>query len=145
MKSNNSSALNVTQRIPSQPMGESKSTYQPPRRRSPSKLTATLNAQLQRRPSPLINQEFSTPLKASTLHAQPNRRPVPRMGTKSHPRGLQISGGTFETTSESNNTICRLSPQSSESSSPSSSSSSGCEDSTIGKFSSIFSQHLNLY
>ncbi|KAM7533247.1 hypothetical protein Aperf_G00000124230 [Anoplocephala perfoliata] len=130
-KSNNSSTLTVTQKT-LQPTGESASTHRLPfRRRSPSVLTATLNAQYQSRISPLMIQNFSTSLKAITIQQQPNRRLVPKMGTKSHPRGVQLSLGTCETTTEANNITCRISPQPSESSSHSSSSSSGCEDSTI--------------
>lgn len=113
---NNQSMIATSQRKPPQPMEGSKSMNQTFQRRSPSMLTTTLNS------SPLTVQQIPIP-------TQTNRRPVPRMGTKSHPRGAQIPLGPCE-----NGIGSRLSPNLPECSThSSSSSSSGCEDSTLGK------------
>nr|CDS27769.1 expressed conserved protein [Hymenolepis microstoma] len=110
----NHSMITTPQRKQSQPMEGSKSTSQTPNRKSPAILTATLST------SPLTVQQIPTPTQA-------NRRPVPRMGTKSHPRGVQLPLDPCENGMES-----RLSPNVPECSAHSTSSSSGCEDSTLG-------------
>ncbi|VUZ46596.1 unnamed protein product, partial [Hymenolepis diminuta] len=111
---NNQSMIATPQRKPPQPMEGSKPMNQTLQRRSPSMLNTTLN-------SSLTVQQISIP-------TQTNRRPVPRMGTKSHPRGAQTPLGSCE-----NGIGSRLSPNLPECSThSSSSSSSGCEDSTLG-------------
>ncbi|VDO02145.1 unnamed protein product [Rodentolepis nana] len=105
----------ISQRKKSQPMEGSKSINQTPNRKSPAILTPILST------SPLTVQQIPT-------QTQTNRRSVPRMGTKSHPRGVQQPSDPGENGIES-----RLSPNVPEFSVHStSSSSSGCEDSTLG-------------